>query len=88
LEPSVFRRLAVFAGGWNLDAAEAVCSGDGVEKDVVMNVLGRLVDKSLVVAEEHDGHTRYRLLEPVRQYAMKQLESSGDAEAAMLRHAE
>jgi predicted ATPase/DNA-binding NarL/FixJ family response regulator len=88
LEPSVFRRLAVFAGGWSLDAAEAVCSGDGVAKDVVMNVLGRLVDKSLVVAEEHDGHTRYRLLEPVRQYAMERLESSGEAERAMLRHAE
>jgi non-specific serine/threonine protein kinase len=88
LEPIVFRRLAVFAGGWSLDAAEAVCSGDGVAEDVVMNVLARLVDKSLVVAEEDDGHQRYRLLEPVRQYAMERLESSGEAEKAMLRHAE
>jgi non-specific serine/threonine protein kinase len=87
-EPIVFRRLAVFAGGWSLDAAEAVCTGDGVVKDSVLDALGRLVDKSLVVAEEQGGQERYWLLEPVRQYALRRLESSGEAEATGLRHAE
>ena len=64
-----FRRLAVFAGGFTLEAAEAVCS-QRIKRSNILDLLGRLVDKSLVVAESAGGRTRYRLLETVRQYAM------------------
>jgi predicted ATPase/class 3 adenylate cyclase/DNA-binding CsgD family transcriptional regulator len=65
-------RLSVFAGGWNLAAAEAVAVGDGGEWQV-LDQLAALVDKSLVQAEEIHGSTRYRLLETVRQYAAERL---------------
>ena len=61
------RRLSVFAGGWTLEAAEAVGAGDGIEQDDVLDLLSRLVDKSLVVAEARRGGRalRYRMLEPL-----------------------
>src|SRR5439155_12231792 len=65
-EQVVFRRLAVFAGGWSLEAAEVVCAGEGVEQADVLDLLTRLVDKSLVLAEEQGRQARYRLLEPIR----------------------
>jgi predicted ATPase/DNA-binding NarL/FixJ family response regulator len=77
-EQVVFRRLAVFAGGWSLEAAEAVCRGGPVADGDVLEVLTQLVDKSLVVMAERDGRARYRFLEPVRQYALARLEESGD----------
>ena len=49
-ERALFRRLSVFAGGWTLEAAEAVCPGEGIEREEVLDLLSRLVDKSLVVA--------------------------------------
>ena len=77
-----WRRLAVFAGGWTLEAAEAVIGPEALE------LLARLVDKSLVQAEELDGATRYRLLETMRQYARDRLLDAprGDATAARDRH--
>src|SRR5207244_11269725 len=73
-ERVVLRRLAVFSGGWTLEAAQAVCRGDSVRSDEVLNLLASLVDKSLVVvAEEPVGQSRYRLLAPVRQYALARL---------------
>jgi len=86
-ERAVFRRLAVFAGGWNLQAAEAVCAGDGVGRAEVLDLLARLVDKSLVVVEEYAGEARYRLLEPVRQYARERLQESRDEAGTRRRHA-
>jgi predicted ATPase/DNA-binding CsgD family transcriptional regulator len=84
----LLERLSVFAGGWTLEAAEAVCSGDGIEMTDVTEGVLRLVNKSLVVAvEPPDGHQRYRLLETVRQYARERLVSAGAAEAAHERHA-
>ena len=85
-EQVVFRRLAVFAGGWSLEAAETVCVGGEVEGTVVVDVLSRLVEKSLVVMDELDGRARYRLLEPVRQYAAEQLEVSGELAEVQERH--
>ena len=69
-EKTLLCRLSVFAGGWTLAAAEAVCAGDGVEDWEVLDLLTGLVDKSLVVYEERERRrARYRLLETVRQYA-------------------
>ena len=72
-ERSVFDRLSVFAGGWTLDAAEAVASGGDVAEWQVLDLLAALVGKSLVQAEVIRGSTRYRLLETVRHYAAERL---------------
>jgi predicted ATPase/DNA-binding SARP family transcriptional activator/DNA-binding CsgD family transcriptional regulator len=83
-----FRRLSVFAGGWTLEAAEAVCSRGGVEEGDVLDLLGGLVDKSLVVAGAPTGGAmRYGMLEPIRQYARQKLEDSGEADEVRDWHA-
>jgi predicted ATPase len=88
-ERRLFRKLSVFAGGWTLEASEAVGSGDGVEEREVLDLLSGLVEKSLVIGKGGDpGGTRYRLLEPVRQYALDKLEESDEVEEARRRHAE
>src|SRR6266542_3339052 len=69
----IFQRLAVFAGGWSLEAAEAVCARGEVEPRDVLPMLAQLVDRSLVQVEERAGRARYRLLEPVRQYVREWL---------------
>ena len=80
-ERLLLQRLSVFAGGWTLAAAEAVCAGEGVDKGEILDLLTSLADKSLVLAEQKDGHSRYRLLETVRQYAQDRLgEREGEAE--------
>ena len=87
-ERVLFGRLSVFAGGWTLEAAEAVGSGGGVGEGEVLDPLSRLVDKSLVVVEEGEGGVmRYTMLEPVRQYAREKLRESGEEEAVQSRHA-
>jgi predicted ATPase/class 3 adenylate cyclase/DNA-binding CsgD family transcriptional regulator len=85
-ERVLFRRLAAFMGGFDLDAAQAVAGHDEVERFQVLDLLTLLVDKSLVVAEPSSGATRYRLLETVRQYAMEKLGESGEADAVRSRH--
>jgi predicted ATPase/DNA-binding CsgD family transcriptional regulator len=85
-ERVLFRRLAVFLGGFDLDAAQAVAGLDEVERFQVLDLLTLLVDKSLVVADESGGRTRYRLLETVRQYALEKLGESSDADAVRIRH--
>jgi predicted ATPase/class 3 adenylate cyclase len=72
-ERVLLRRLSVFAGGWTLEAAEVICSGDGVEKSAVLDLLTQLVDKSLLIVETQSGEARYRLLETVRQYGRDRL---------------
>ena len=79
-EKKMLCRLSVFAGGWTLAAAEAVCAGGQIEEWQVLDLLTSLVDKSLVVYEEEAGD-RYRFLETVRQYAGNRLEEGGEAEA-------
>jgi predicted ATPase len=86
-EQVVLRRLAVFGGGWTLEAAEAVCASDQVERRDVLELLTQLVDKSLVVAAERAERSHYRLLEPARQYAWGQLAASDDVAAVRRRHA-
>ncbi len=88
-ERVLFRRLAVFFGGFDLRAAQAVAGGGELERYQVLDQLTLLVDKSLVVAFDSGvtgGRTRYRLLETVRQYALEKLGESGDADAVRARH--
>jgi predicted ATPase/DNA-binding CsgD family transcriptional regulator/class 3 adenylate cyclase len=85
-ERAVLRRLSVFAGGFTLDSAEAVCAdGSGIEEYSVLELLSRLVDKSLIVVD-NDTATRYRLLETVRLYATHQLVDAAETGAARSRH--
>jgi predicted ATPase/class 3 adenylate cyclase len=83
-ERMLFRRLAVFAGGWTLDVAEAVASGSSLAEHDVLDLLTRLVDKSLVTMDADSS--RYRLLETVREYARDRLDESLDADATRGRH--
>jgi predicted ATPase/DNA-binding CsgD family transcriptional regulator len=88
-ERVLFRRLSTFAGGWTLEAAEAVGAGGGIEEGDVLDLLSNLVDKCLVVPEERAADAvRYRMLEPIRQYAQERLEESEEVEAIQRRHAE
>jgi predicted ATPase/class 3 adenylate cyclase/DNA-binding CsgD family transcriptional regulator len=84
-ERLLFRRLAVFLGGFDLDAAQAVAGGE-VERYQVLDQLTLLVDKSLVVAEDTGHGTRYRLLETVRQYAQEKLREARESDDARTRH--
>lgn len=85
-ERILFRRLAVFLGGFDLDAAQAVAADDEVERYQVLDQISLLVDKSLVIAENTSGTTRYRMLETVRQYALEKLGESGEANDVRDRH--
>ena len=85
-ERVLFRRLAVFMGGFDIDAAQTVAGGRDVERYQVLDQLTLLVDKSLVVADDSGGRTRYRLLETVRQYALEKLGDSGEADVVRARH--
>jgi predicted ATPase/class 3 adenylate cyclase/DNA-binding CsgD family transcriptional regulator len=85
-ERVLFRRVAVFMGGFDLDAARAVAGGAELERHQILDLLTLLVDKSLVVAGEAGGHTRYRMLETVRQYGLEKLGESSEADAVRTRH--
>jgi predicted ATPase/DNA-binding CsgD family transcriptional regulator len=88
-ERSLLDSLSVFSGGFTLDAAEAIGNDDEVEPHEVLDLLGRLVDKSLVIVDDDQGSTaRYRLLETIRQYAMERLVEKERVEAVRTRHME
>jgi non-specific serine/threonine protein kinase len=86
-EQSVFRRLSVFAGGFTLDLATAVCANGDIGNDEVVNAIASLVDKSLVQAEAYAEPARYRLLEPPRQYAHEKLREQGEDSGTLRTHA-
>jgi non-specific serine/threonine protein kinase len=86
VECVLLRRLSVFANGWTLEAAEAVCVGDGLKRRQALDLLTRLVDKSLVVVEEQAKGVRYRLLDTLRQYAWEKALESGELEPVQARH--
>ena len=84
----LFNQLSVFRGGFTLDAAEEVCSRDGLESYEVLDVLSQLVDKSMVVVEEGPGgEARYKLLEVLRLYGAERLAETGETEDVRSRHA-
>jgi predicted ATPase/class 3 adenylate cyclase/DNA-binding CsgD family transcriptional regulator len=85
-ERVLFRRLAVFSGGFDLDAAEAVGAATEAERYQLLDQLSLLVDKSLIVADDRGSGMRYRLMETVRQYALDKLGESGEAEQVRTRH--
>jgi tetratricopeptide (TPR) repeat protein len=76
-EQSVLRSLSVFAGGFDLDAAESVCSSESVDEVEVANLLHSLVAKSLIVADKVATAVRFRLLETIRQFGAQELLRSG-----------
>lgn len=89
MEKALFCRLSVFVGGWTLEAAERICSGQApsisqlggnIEDWEILDLLTSLCDKSLIVVEEHNGETRYRLLETMRQYSRDHLLERGESE--------
>jgi predicted ATPase/DNA-binding SARP family transcriptional activator len=86
-ERILFRRLSVFSGGFTLEAAEAVCS-QGMKRSDILDLLGRLVDKSLVIVEADSevSQTRYRMLETIRQYALEKLVDTGEASVIRDQH--
>ena len=84
-EQALFRRLSVFAGGFDLDAAAAVCGDDDLDAEAMVDGVSRLVDKSLVVREGRD-RPRYRLLETLRQFGAEQLAAAGEADRLQEAH--
>jgi predicted ATPase/class 3 adenylate cyclase len=86
-ERTVLDRLGVFAGGFTLEAAEAVVSGDDIDAFDVLDSIAQLVDKSLVEPEREQQGTRYRLLETIRTYALERLDDRDATDATRRRHA-
>ena len=87
-EQTLFTRVAIFAGGFSLAAATAVCAGEGLDEIEVLDLLSSLTDKSLVVADTAGEQERYHLLESTRAYALEKLASRGEREGQARRHAE
>jgi hypothetical protein len=85
-ERTLFRRLGVFMGGFDLDAAQAVATTTEAEQFQILDQLSLLVDKSLVIADDVSGGMRYRLLETMRQYALEKLSESSEADTVRDRH--
>lgn len=87
-ERMLLRRLSVFAGSFRLEAAEAICSGEGVDEVDVLDLLSQLIDKSLVHSEEHDEISRYRLLTTIRQYGYERMTEAWETRATQEKHCE
>jgi non-specific serine/threonine protein kinase len=87
-EQTLFQRLSMFAGGWDLEGAEAVCAGDGLDAGDALELISGLVEKSLAETDSSEarpeGRIRYRMLETIREYARERLHESG--EEARMRH--
>ncbi|WP_230396724.1 ATP-binding protein [Streptomyces blattellae] len=85
-ERLLWNRLSVFADDFCLSAAEAVCTGDGIGRDEVLDLLDQLVVQSIVLPTEREGLPRYRLLESIRQYGRERLAESGEEQRILRRH--
>jgi predicted ATPase/class 3 adenylate cyclase len=87
-EQLLFTRVGIFAGGFSLDAATAVCSGEDLDEIEILDLLASLIDKSLLAADTSGEHERYSLLESTRAYALEKLTAAGAREQFARRHAE
>ena len=85
-ERMLFRRCSVFVGGWALETAEQVCTDDVLRSSDVLDLTAQLVAKSLIIAEEHGAAERYRMLEPIQQFAARQLADRDETAAVRTRH--
>ncbi|WP_344423608.1 ATP-binding protein [Amycolatopsis minnesotensis] len=85
-ERLLWARASVFSGSFDLDAAERVCDGGDLPTDEVLEVVDGLLDKSILLREEHAGSVRYRMLESVREYGADRLRAAGELAAVRLRH--
>jgi predicted ATPase len=85
-EQTAFRRLGVFAGGFTLQLAQRVVEDERIDPWLVLDLMGHLIDKSLVIADG-EAEPRYRLLETTRAFALERLASAGESEAMLRRHA-
>ncbi|KAB2348414.1 ATP-binding protein [Actinomadura rudentiformis] len=85
-ERLLWTRLSVFSGGFDLPAAEGICSGDGLEPASIVDLVDQLVAQSIVIGEHRDAGVRFRLLETIRQYGRERLAESGQEAALRRRH--
>ncbi|WP_239158144.1 LuxR C-terminal-related transcriptional regulator [Streptomyces sp. SID13726] len=85
-ERLLWDRLSIFAGSFCLDAAEDVCSGEGIAPTEVLDLLDRLTAQSVILSCEMEGQPRYRMLETIRQYGRARLTGSGQEQRLLRRH--
>jgi predicted ATPase/DNA-binding CsgD family transcriptional regulator len=85
-EQALWARLSVFAGGFDLAAAEAVCTGEGIDPEGVLDLLTDLIDKNVLLRHHYDSQFRFRLLDTIRQYGQERLADSGGQTTLRRRH--
>ena len=85
-EQALFARLSVFAGRFAVEAAEAICAGESLEREQIFGLLARLIDKSLVTVDLRENKAWYRLLETIREYGLEKLAERGETEVLSERH--
>ncbi len=85
-ERLLWAQLSVFAGGFELDAAQAVCAGDGLDVEEIPQLVGSLVERSVIQRRQRDNRDRFRLLEPLRQFGRERLQETGVEHSVRSRH--